>query len=196
MLIAFFVLVLLFVLFLLINIRVEYKASFSLDLQVQTIIVSVTKLFSKKYVFMGISKLKEERRQKLKKYYEKLKLKGILKLFRKLISLIHIKRLSLKVIIGTKNAYRTALCCGAAMSVFHSAFIQILPRNKLSLQKGLKVLPDFKQESLELKIHCILSFKIVHIIIIALYALKIAQKERVKNAPNRKYHENDYGTAK
>ena len=150
-----------------------------IDLQLKSEITSVKldkdfKIILELYIFNRINYLKisinknklksfkssknmDRIKQQIPKYKKKIKFKNVLKNLK-----LKLKKLNLKLEIGTEDAALTAICIGVI-----STFLSILVGNLAYSIKGInwKINPVYCNENLiNLELNCIFSLKLIHII--------------------------------
>ncbi len=109
---------------------------------------------------------------------------GILKYARK--HAVSVKYLRFVMDFGMKDAMRTGIATGAAYGTVYNV-LGFLNRNIPVEECEIKINPDFEKPMLEIDTKCIFRIKNVHIMVIALMAVKIVFKiSKNKSKPERK----------
>ena len=122
---------------------------------------------------------KKRARKKRKQRKKKIKARHIARASTELLSLCQLSRLKIQIRIGAfSDAALTALCCGGIRAALLPLLYNLLPPKHHSLLEQLSILPDFERECLEVRIECILTLKLVHIIRVAFKTQKMIAKER------------------
>ena len=121
--------------------------------------------------------------QQIAKYNKKIKFKNVLKNLK-----LKLKKLNLKLEIGTENAALTAIFIGI-ISTFFSIFVGNLVYN--SKEINWKINPVYSNENLiNLELNCIFSLKLIHIII-TIYEMR-KEGDKYARTSNRKDFEHVY----
>ncbi len=85
---------------------------------------------------------------------------------------VHIESLKIGANIGLDNAMHTALCVGSVYAAAYNV-LGLIHRYSNIREWNINAAPDFDQKRFDLEAECILKIKSVHIMIIAIKALKI-----------------------
>lgn len=121
--------------------------------------------------------------QQIAKYNKKIKFKNVLKNLK-----LKLKKLNLKLEIGTEDAALTAIFIGI-ISTFFSIFVRNLAYN--SKEINWKINPVYSNENLiNLELNCIFSLKLIHIIN-TIYKMR-KEGDKYARTSNRKDFEHVY----
>jgi len=172
------------ILFLKINIVVEYKIGgqnnrFEISFFVfkKRIKLKIPKQKNKKNGIFEDYKKIIQNIEKSKNHYEKNK-EIIRKILRYIKCRIPIEKLELVAVIGTGNASYTAILAGIAWSAA-GILASILHSFTDVKEKRVEIRPDFTGKKFSLELFCIFKVKIVYIIVIGLMILKHLIKSKI-----------------
>lgn len=113
-------------------------------------------------------KKKEKRKEKKKQKKRRFGIQNIMDTIHALLSRANLEKLSIRMKIGMfEDAYFTALVCGGIQAVVLPILLNLLPEKNHPMLQEIKIHPEFQRECLEVRIECILTLRLAHIIRVA-----------------------------